>query len=173
MTSRARSPTRCWCSTATRPSCRPCGRPWSPQGYRLLCAATEAEAFELLALHVVHVVLCGERLVSLSATEFLERVKDLHPSVLRILLSSGLDAEAVRTAVNRGSMHCYWASPWDADVLRSDLRDAFRQHWLRDGQVSPVVGRPPCPRGASEVHSPPQRSARPALSPGRGAASRP
>ena len=103
--------------------------------YRLLRASDAAAAFELLALHPVQVVLCGTTLPGMDGPAFLERVKELHPRALRVLLADELDLDVLRTAVNRGSLHRCWSSPWDARVLRADLRNVFRQ-WRTDHEVS-------------------------------------
>ena len=107
-----------------------------PAGYRVLCATDTAQGFELLALHPVSVVVRSQQMPERAGIEFLQRVKDLHPMVLRVLLSGELDEQDVRMAVNRGALHRYWRTPWDGGVLRAELRDVFRQYWLaRDVQA--------------------------------------
>ena len=97
--------------------------------YRVLYAPDATAAFELLALHPVRVVLCGTTLPALGGPAFLDRVKDLHPRVLRVLIAAELDDDVLRTAVNRGSLHRCWSSPWEPRVLQADMRDVFRQWW--------------------------------------------
>jgi diguanylate cyclase (GGDEF)-like protein len=101
-----------------------------PDGYNVLVASSPAEGFELLALHRVQVILCEQRLSVMSGTDFLDRVKDLHPDALRIILSAHTDMKVLVDAINRGAIHRYYAKPWDDSLLRSNVRDAFRHYWL-------------------------------------------
>ena len=56
-------------------------------GYNILLARSAAEGFELLALHPVQVILCDQRMPNMGGTVFLEKIKDLYPDTLRIILS--------------------------------------------------------------------------------------
>jgi diguanylate cyclase (GGDEF)-like protein len=96
--------------------------------YEILSAQSPAEGFELLALHRVHVVLCDQRMPAMSGTDFLERVKDLYPDTIRIVLSGYMNAEPIMRAINGGTVHRYYTKPWNNKVLRNDIREAFRQH---------------------------------------------
>jgi diguanylate cyclase (GGDEF)-like protein len=101
-----------------------------PDGYRVLSAATTAEGFELMALHQVQVIVCDPRDDMTSGAGFLDRVKDLYPDALRIVLSACTETESVIAAINRGAVHRYYTKPWDSAALRSDVHDAFRHYWL-------------------------------------------
>ncbi len=120
--------------------------------YQVLRASDAAGAFELLALHPVQVVVCGTSLPGLGGTGFLERVKDLHPQVMRVLVAAELDVGDLCTAVNRGSLHRCWTAPWDPGVLRADLRDVLRQWWsATDAQAQLLVEARPLPAPRSSV----------------------
>jgi diguanylate cyclase (GGDEF)-like protein len=103
-----------------------------PDGYRILSAPNAAKAFELLALNSVQVILSEQLLTDLDGTEFLDRVKDLHPDVLRIIVSTQTDLAALMTAINSGAIHRYYTKPWDEVSLRRNIRDVFRHYWLID-----------------------------------------
>jgi diguanylate cyclase (GGDEF)-like protein len=102
----------------------------APDGYRILSARTAAEGFEQMALHHVQVIVCDPQADMTSGTGFLDRVKDLYPDALRIVLSACTETESVIGAINRGAIHRYYTKPWDADALRSNIHDAFRHYWL-------------------------------------------
>jgi len=99
-------------------------------GYRILWALSAAEAFELLALNEVQVVMCDQRMAPMSGDVFLDRVKGLYPDTFRIVLSGGIDPEVIMDAINRGTIHRFYKKPWDSRLLRDNLRDAFRHHAL-------------------------------------------
>jgi diguanylate cyclase (GGDEF)-like protein/PAS domain S-box-containing protein len=101
--------------------------------YRVLTAASPAEAFELLALYRVQVVLCDQRMPSMNGTEFLGRVKEMYPDTMRIILSGYTGVEDVLDSINRGAIYRFYTKPWNENELRDNIRLAFRQHWLTHG----------------------------------------
>jgi DNA-binding NtrC family response regulator len=99
-------------------------------GYRILTALTPGEAFELLALHSVQVIVCDQHMPLMMGTELLGKVKDLYPDTIRIVLSSHTDFETIIDAINRGAVYRFYTKPWKIDVLRDNIREAFRLHAL-------------------------------------------
>ena len=98
--------------------------------YHILAASSAAEGFELLALHDVQVILCDQRMPAMNGTEFLDRIKDMYPDTLRIVLSGYTDLESIMEAINRGAIYRFYTKPWDNKLLRDNVREAFRHHRL-------------------------------------------
>ena len=101
--------------------------------YRILTAMSPAEAFEMLALHQVHVIVCEQRMPIMSGTEFLSKVKELYPDTIRIILSGYTGLEAVLDSINRGAIYRFYTKPWDDTQLRDNIRLAFHHYWLVNG----------------------------------------
>jgi EAL domain-containing protein (putative c-di-GMP-specific phosphodiesterase class I)/CheY-like chemotaxis protein len=101
--------------------------------YRVLTAATPAEAFELLALFRVQVILCDQRMPAMSGIEFLSKVKEMYPDTIRIILSGYTAVETVLDSINRGAIYRFYTKPWNDNELRDNLRLAFREYWLTHG----------------------------------------
>jgi DNA-binding NtrC family response regulator len=99
-------------------------------GYRILTTQTPAAAFELLALHKVQVILCDQSMPLMNGTEFLARVKDLYPDTIRIMLSGHAEFQTAIDAINRGAVYRFFTKPWNGRLLRENIRQAFRHHWL-------------------------------------------
>lgn len=99
-----------------------------PDEYRILLAGNVMQAFELLAIQPVGVVICDQRMPQMSGTEFLSRVKELHPYTVRMVLSDHTDLRTVTEAVGRGTAYKFLTKPWHDEVLRGVIRDAF-QHY--------------------------------------------
>ncbi len=95
-------------------------------GYRILATTSAAEAFELLAQNRVQVIVSDQRMPEMNGTEFLSRVKELHPETIRIVLSGYSEIESITQAVNRGAIYKFFTKPWDDMQLREELREAFR-----------------------------------------------
>lgn len=64
----------------------------------------------------------------MSGTDFLSRARDLYPDTIRIVLSGYTDLESISDAINRGSIYKFLTKPWDDDLLRENIREAFRHH---------------------------------------------
>jgi len=97
------------------------------EGYRILTAASPAEAFEILAKHPVEVIVSDQRMPDMSGTEFFARVRQLYPDSIRIILTGYTDLDSVTSAINRGAIAKFLTKPWDDDQLREQIREAFRQ----------------------------------------------
>jgi DNA-binding NtrC family response regulator len=102
--------------------------------YRILTAESPFEAFELLALNKVQVVISDQRMPAMNGTEFLSKVKDLHPETVRIVLSGYTDLQTVTDAINHGAIYRFLTKPWEDDALRETIREAFRRY---EGHATP------------------------------------
>jgi diguanylate cyclase (GGDEF)-like protein len=101
--------------------------------YRILTATSAAQAFELLARNRVHLVLCDQRMDGMSGTELLDRIKDLYPDTLRIILSGQTELATIMDSVNRGALYRFYTKPWDNQQLRENIRAAVRHYWQTHG----------------------------------------
>ena len=91
-------------------------------GYTILLAASADVAFDVLAQHRVQVLLCDEHESTMSSAEFLGRVRELHPDVLRIVVTAHADLESIMDAVNRAGIYRFYTKPWDDRELRNNIR---------------------------------------------------
>ncbi|HTH10297.1 MAG TPA: response regulator, partial [Acidovorax sp.] len=98
------------------------------EGYEILTAQSAREGFELLAQHDVQVILSDQRMPEMSGTEFLSRARELYPETIRIVLSGYTDLESISDAINRGAIYKFLTKPWDDDLLRDNIREAFRHY---------------------------------------------
>lgn len=91
----------------------------------LLATTSVHETFDMMATYRVGVVVCDQRMPEMTGTEFLRRVKELHPAAVRIVLSGYTDLNSVIDAVNRGAIYKFLTKPWDDEALLECLEDAF------------------------------------------------
>jgi diguanylate cyclase (GGDEF)-like protein/PAS domain S-box-containing protein len=109
-------------------------------GYRILRGKSGAEGLALLAAHDVQVVLSDERMPEMSGTEFLSRVKVMYPNTIRIMLSGYTAVDSIIEATNSGAVFRFHVKPWDDDVLRNSIAEAFRYHWVMHGSGAAQTG---------------------------------
>ena len=96
------------------------------ENYRLEYAANAKDGFESMAVNQVGVVLCEQAMPEMGGTEFLRRVGDMYPDVIRMVMSEALEMGAMLDAINSGSIYKFLAKPWNAALVMACLRDAFR-----------------------------------------------
>jgi diguanylate cyclase (GGDEF)-like protein len=101
--------------------------------YQVLSATCAEQAFDLLARNQVHLVLCDQRMDGMSGTELLDRIKDLYPDTLRIILSGQTELATIMDSINRGALYRFYTKPWDNRELRENIRAAIRHYWQIHG----------------------------------------
>jgi DNA-binding NtrC family response regulator len=85
----------------------------------------------LLASNTVQVIVSDQRMPDMSGTEFLGRVRDLHPDTIRMVLSGYTDVTTITEAINRGAIYRFLTKPWNDEELREHIHAAFRAYERR------------------------------------------
>jgi response regulator RpfG family c-di-GMP phosphodiesterase len=97
-------------------------------GYTILVANSGEEGLALLAKHEVGVIISDQRMPHMTGVEFLRKVKLLYPKTLRIVLSGYTELESITDAINEGAIYKFLTKPWDDDLLRNNIREAFQYY---------------------------------------------
>jgi diguanylate cyclase (GGDEF)-like protein/PAS domain S-box-containing protein len=97
-------------------------------GYRILSTCSAREGLDMLATNAVQVVISDQRMPEMNGTEFLSRVKQLHPKSMRLVLSGYTDLNTVTQAINEGAIYKFLTKPWNDDDMRETVRLAFRAY---------------------------------------------
>lgn len=100
-------------------------------GYTILRANSGKEGLALLERHQVGVIISDQRMPEMTGTEFLSRVKELYPDTVRIVLSGYTELNSVTDAINRGAVYKFLTKPWEDDLLRANVEEAFRHHEMK------------------------------------------
>ncbi len=97
-------------------------------GYTILTANSGEDGLALLAKQEVGVIISDQRMPHMTGVEFLRKVKLLYPKTLRIVLSGYTELESVTSAINEGAIYKFLTKPWDDDLLRDNIREAFQYY---------------------------------------------
>lgn len=97
-------------------------------GYRILRANGGREGLEILAHNEVGVIISDQRMPEMTGTEFLSQVRERYPDTIRIVLSGYTDLNSVTDAINRGAIYKFLTKPWEDDLLRANVEEAFRRY---------------------------------------------
>ncbi|HEU0187884.1 MAG TPA: response regulator [Gallionellaceae bacterium] len=100
-------------------------------GYTILRANSGKAGLDLLAQNKVGVIISDQRMPEMTGVEFLSRVKELYPDTVRIVLSGYTELNSVTDAINRGAIYKFLTKPWEDDLLRANVEEAFRHHEMK------------------------------------------
>jgi diguanylate cyclase (GGDEF)-like protein/PAS domain S-box-containing protein len=100
-------------------------------GYNILTACNGEQALQMLASNEVQVILSDQRMPGMTGSEMLSRANELYPETVRMILSGYADLGSVTDAINRGHIYKFLIKPWDDDLLRANVREAFDRYELR------------------------------------------
>lgn len=99
-------------------------------GYHILRANSGPEGLEALTNNKVGVIITDQRMPGMTGVEFLTRVRELYPDTVRIVLSGYTELNSVTDAINRGAVYKFLTKPWEDDLLRANVNEAFQRYEL-------------------------------------------
>ena len=102
------------------------------EGYRILTANGGQEGLALLADNAVDVIVSDQRMPNMTGVEFLRQAKASHPDTVRIVLSGYTELQSITDAINEGAIYKFLTKPWDDDLIRANIAEAFRHKELGD-----------------------------------------
>jgi FixJ family two-component response regulator len=100
-------------------------------GYRILRANSGAEGLALLEQNEVGVIISDQRMPGMTGVEFLSKVKERYPDTVRVVLSGYTELNSVTDAINRGAVYKFFTKPWDDDLLRANVEEAFQRYEMK------------------------------------------
>jgi len=104
-------------------------------GYRIIQANSGKEGLEMLASNSVGVIISDQRMPGMTGVEFLSQVKEEYPDTVRIVLSGYTELNSVTDAINRGAIYKFLTKPWDDDLLRNNVEEAFHRYEMEQENV--------------------------------------
>ena len=92
--------------------------------FDVLRATSAAAAEALLEKEWVQVILCDQRMPETTGVEFLSRVRQQWPEVIRMILSGYTDSEDIIEAINDAGIYQFISKPWTPSDLLLKLHNA-------------------------------------------------
>jgi len=106
------------------------GRIFLDENYRILTAATGAEALQILAEKQVHLIISDHRMPGMTGAQLLKEIKQKWPETIRIMLTGYADVQSIMGAVNEGAVYKFITKPWNDEDLRLTVSLALQQYVL-------------------------------------------
>jgi response regulator RpfG family c-di-GMP phosphodiesterase len=104
-------------------------------GYRILRATSGEAGLALLADNEIGVIISDQRMSGMTGVEFLSEVKTRYPDTVRIVLSGYTELNSVTEAINRGAIYKFLTKPWEDDLLRAHVGEAFQRYEMKRENV--------------------------------------
>lgn len=102
------------------------------EGYTIERANSAEEALDMLSDFKPDVIVSDQRMPNMTGVEMFRRIKTLHPDAIRIILSGYTELDSVTSAINDGAVWKFLTKPWDEELLKNTIKDAFVTKEMRD-----------------------------------------
>ncbi len=93
--------------------------------YNVFTALTGAEALDIIRKNDIQIIITDQRMPEMTGVEFLEKVIEIKPDPMRILLTGYTDMGAVVDAINKSKIFHYLNKPWREEELTETISRAF------------------------------------------------
>ena len=100
------------------------------EDYEVYTASSGADGLAILRETEIPVIVSDQRMPLMSGAEFLEKLQELSPDSIRIILTGYADIEAAIGAINKGGAYRYVSKPWNDTDLILIVKDAFDKYFL-------------------------------------------
>ncbi len=100
-------------------------------GYNIFTADGGAKGLEVLDQQDIGVIVSDQRMPGMIGAEFLSKAREQHPTTVRIMLSGYTELNSVTDAINQGAIYKFLTKPWEDDLLRANIEEAFEYYELR------------------------------------------
>jgi response regulator RpfG family c-di-GMP phosphodiesterase len=96
--------------------------------YQVLTASSAAEGLETLKQNEVQIVVSDQRMPGMVGTEFLQKVKEMFPDTVRVILSGYADVSVVVESINKGEVFRFLGKPWNDEELKAIVRQCLSHY---------------------------------------------
>ncbi|CZF78850.1 Hydrogenase transcriptional regulatory protein hupR1 [Grimontia celer] len=101
------------------------------EDFTVLTAENVADAERVLSEIPVQVVVSDQRMPDITGTEFLTKVRQQWPDVIRIIISAYTDPQDLIKGINEAGIYNFIPKPWQPEHLILTLQNAVRLHALQ------------------------------------------
>lgn len=97
-------------------------------GREILRANSAEEALELFEQYEIGVLVTDQRMPGMKGTELVNRVKQVSPDTVRLVLSGYTELTDLLEAINAGEIFRFLVKPWDDDALLENVNQALERY---------------------------------------------
>ncbi|TSA41269.1 MAG: response regulator [Betaproteobacteria bacterium] len=102
-------------------------RVFRQENYDIAPAFNAKDALELLRKETFHLIISDFMMSGMNGGELLRKAREIHPDMIRIMLTGHADTGAIMAAINEGAVYKFILKPWNDDDLRVTVALALEQ----------------------------------------------
>jgi len=99
--------------------------------FKIFTAIDGEEGLRIAQEEEVHVVIADQRMPGMTGTEFFERMVQINPDPIRILLTGYSDIASVIDAINKGEVYRFIDKPWNIEQIKNSIKNAADIYFMR------------------------------------------
>jgi len=99
--------------------------------YNIHVATSGKSGLEIMEKNEINLVITDQRMPEMTGVQFLEKVKDLYPDCVRMIMTGFSDMDAIIQAINKGNIYRYITKPWNRAELKITIDSAFEVYHLK------------------------------------------
>ncbi len=99
--------------------------------YIVLLAENGKEALDLAAGNPIKVIISDVKMPGMDGFELLDKIKELYPNMIRVVLSGHPDVKLILRMVNERGVDRYLTKPWYGDDMKTTIQQCLELFDLR------------------------------------------
>lgn len=99
--------------------------------FKIFTAIDGEEGLRIAQEEEIHVVIADQRMPGMTGTEFFERMVQINPDPIRILLTGYSDIASVIDAINKGEVYRFIDKPWNIEQIKNSIKNAADIFFMR------------------------------------------
>jgi response regulator RpfG family c-di-GMP phosphodiesterase len=97
------------------------------EDYEFKTTTSPEDALSLLKNDLYAVVISDQHMPAMEGSLLLEKLREISPSTVRIMITGDAHIDAAIEAINKGEVYRFLRKPWDNDDIRMTLKQAIQQ----------------------------------------------
>ena len=98
--------------------------------YNIITADSGEKGLKILEENEIHLVITDQKMPGMTGVQFLEKVVEKYPSILRMIITAYSDIEVIIQAINKCGIYQYILKPWDSRDLKNNIDNALKSYQL-------------------------------------------
>ena len=99
--------------------------------FKVFTAIDAEEGLQVAQTEEIHVVIADQRMPGMTGTEFFEKLIQINPDPIRILLTGYSDIASVIDAINKGEVYRFIDKPWNIEQIKNSIKNAADIYFMR------------------------------------------
>ncbi|EAZ80751.1 hybrid sensor histidine kinase/response regulator [Algoriphagus machipongonensis] len=99
--------------------------------FKIFTAIDAEEGLRIAQEEEIHVVIADQRMPGMTGTEFFEKMVEINPDPIRILLTGYSDIASVIDAINKGEVYRFIDKPWNIEQIKNSIKNAADIYFMR------------------------------------------